>query len=85
MRVGLSWICLDSLVRNKRFQWVARLEPGGNFCRGREAPERRLRGLGVRRGGIVHVRQLSLISDFLQEIVARSVSLKSSQIKSKEL
>jgi hypothetical protein len=42
--VGLSWICLDSLVRIETFQWITRLEAGKLFSQpfsvALEAPER---------------------------------------------
>src|ERR1700722_12741490 len=71
MRVELSWISLDSLVRIQAFQWVARLEAGKFFL-----------GLlsRVRSGGTgasilacgrdrLFMGMLNLVSDFLQEVV----------------
>jgi hypothetical protein len=49
-----------------------RLEQGGDFSRTRGGAGTATHGLGMRNGRIVHVRQLSRISDFLQDIVVRN-------------
>jgi hypothetical protein len=73
MRVGLSWISLDSLVRIEIFQWVTRLEAGKTF---RALFRIRSAGLGARGRGHAEAQdcswgKLNLFSDFLQELVAR--------------
>jgi hypothetical protein len=77
MRVGFSWVSLDSLVRIETYQWVTRLEAGKTFF----FPGVRSAGTGasvprMRRRRIVHRASLNLVSDFLQEIVVRPIFLR---------
>src|SRR5271154_6885330 len=76
MRVGLSWISLDSLVRIETFQWVTWLEAGKLF-----SPPffTGVRSAGTGACGRGHAEaqdyssgKLNLISDFLQGIVLRA-------------
>jgi hypothetical protein len=63
------------------FQWVTRLLAGRIFLApfsGEEAPKR---DLGIWKRRIVHEGELKLVSDFLQVIVVRAVSLSAASIQ----
>jgi hypothetical protein len=72
MRVGFPWISLDSLVRIETLQWVTR-DFQQKFFRALLSSRKGCRNgaprFGMRKRWIVHGGDLSLISDFLQEIV----------------
>jgi hypothetical protein len=88
MRVGFPWISLDSLVRIETYQWVTRDFQQKFFPRAFVVAK----GLSKRRPTIRHAEEmdcswgdLSLISDFLQEIAARALAFGPPPSKSKSL
>jgi hypothetical protein len=78
MRVGFSWISLDSLVRIETFQWVTQLLAARFFLAplsvAWDPPERETAVLACRSAGLF-MGKLNLVSDFLQEIVVRPIFL----------
>jgi|HubBroStandDraft_3_1064219.scaffolds.fasta_scaffold33154_2 hypothetical protein len=78
MRVGFSWISLDSLVRIETYQWVTRLEARKLFIS--PFPWREIRRNGRPQSWHAEAQdcswgKLNLVSDFLQEIVVRPIFL----------
>jgi hypothetical protein len=77
MSVGFPWIPLDfvgSLARIESFNGLRGLKQENffsRFFRGVRSAGTRARGLGMRKGRIVHGASLTWFSDFLQEIVVR--------------
>jgi hypothetical protein len=74
--LGFPWISLDSLVRIETFQWVTRLFAGRKllapFPGVERTPGRKHAILGHAEAQDCSWGKLTLISDFLQEIVARA-------------
>jgi hypothetical protein len=88
MKVGLSWISLDSLVRIETYQWVMRdksrkIFPGslsGVRSSGSDA-----RGRGDMEGQGWSSGKFGLVSDFLQTIVVRAIPVGPLQSKANSL
>jgi hypothetical protein len=79
MRVELSWISLDSLVRIQTFQWVVWLEAGKIFSRAFSlAFEAAGTGASILACGRARLFKgmLNLVSDFLQEVVVRAIPFR---------
>jgi hypothetical protein len=83
--VGFLWISLDSLVRIETCQWVTPLGAGKLFSQpfslAFAAPGREPGGRGHPEAQECSCRKLSLISEFLQQIVVRAVLFRPASIQ----
>jgi hypothetical protein len=85
MNVGFPWISLDFLVRIVTYQWVTRIFREKKFSRPfpHSAAGTGPGSLNIQTAQDCSSRQFSIVSDFPQLIVVRSVSFRPSKSKIK--